>query len=393
MNRKLQIINVALSAFWCLPLLTGISPTEISAKEPQKLRRTVPAKAVVPAAKREASPAVLPDVPQDANKIDLDHLREALLKTPATPVNIARRRSLLASLDACLEQPDSEYSDRVIKYYQAMIDHALDEIATEEVNEGVVVWKFYSSSMVIKTPKMVFGIDLIGPDYFGSATRAGLGMSPLQRTRLAKLVDISFHTHAHGDHIERPLTDEFLKAGKMVVVPEDIQKKWGDKNAAAKFTVLAPEAGRKHAVGSLKVEVLSSWQLDSSGKQWCPCNAYLVTTDSGVNVLFKGDINYGTDLLAWLNQVKAGHGRVDLYVSSPLFWMGGGGIPEIEALFNPLIIPGHEFEFGHRPNGSPGPGTQSYTSNLNGFGKRGVILSWGEKFHYFPVIRQVMKQS
>jgi hypothetical protein len=222
-------------------------------------------------------------------------------------------------------------------------------------------------------------------------------MSPLQRTRLAKLVDVSFHTHAHRDHIEQLLTDELLKAGKMVVVPEDIQKNWGDKDAAVKFTVLAPEAGRKHAVGSLKVEVLSSWQLDSSGKPWCPCNAYLVTTDSGVNVLFKGDINHGKDLLPWLNQVKSRHERVDLYVSVPFIWMGGGGIPEINTLFNPLIIPGHEFEFGHRPNGRPGPGTQSYTSNINSFGKeierqRCVILSWGEKFHYFPVVRQAVRQ-
>ena len=344
-------------------------------------------KAVVPAARAQAAKI---SSPQDANAIDLDCVREALLKTPPTLANNEQRRLLLASLDACLEQPSSEYSERVIKHYQLMIDHAIDEIATEKVSQGIIVWKFYSSGMVVKTPKTVFGIDLIGPSYFNH----GLGMNDQQRSRLAKLVDISFHTHIHGDHIERALTEELFKAGKMIVVPDDIREKWSDKSAAAKFIVLAPESGRKHSVGNLKVEVLASWQLDSSHKPWCPCNAYLVTTDNGVNVLFKGDINYGDDLLPWLSQVKSQHEKVDLYVSAPFIWMGGGGIHEIDVLFNPLIIPGHEFEFGHRQDGQSGPGTQSYSSNIEAFKQqRSVILSWGEKFHYLPSMRGINKEK
>lgn len=323
---------------------------------------------------------------RDTDRINLDHLRTALLMTPATPTNDKQRCSLLASLDACLGEPSSEYSEHVINHYRTMIDHALDEIATEIVVQGVTVWKFYSSSMVIKTPKTVFGIDLIGPSYFDH----GLGMSAQQRTRLAKLVDVSFHTHAHGDHIEHALTEELFKAGKMVVVPDDIREKWRDKSTAAKFTVLNPESGRKHTVGSLKVEVFASWQLDASGKQWCPCNAYLVTTDNRVNVLFKGDINNGNDLLPWLNQIKSRGDTVDLYVSSPFFWMGGSDtLSKINTLFNPFIIPGHEFEFGHRSVGTAGAGTGSYTSYIQTFQKeieqqRCAILSWGEKFHYLP---------
>jgi L-ascorbate metabolism protein UlaG (beta-lactamase superfamily) len=347
-------------------------------------------------------PALATDA-QQAQVQNLDELREALLKTPVTPQNQERRRALLECLDTFLRRPDSERSEPVVRHYQTMIDHALDEISAERVEAGVTVWKFYSSSLVIKTPKTVFGIDLDerpggpGPTRGGESSKvAALENSPFrmtaqQRGRLASLVNISFHTHRHHDHIDYTITEELLKVGKTVVVPQDIRTMWTDTPIASKLTVLEGAAGSKRPVGDLKVEVLLSQQWMSADHRSgsCPCNAYLITTDNGINVLVKGDINDGNDLMPWLQQIKARREVIDLYVSSHFFWPGQDAQPQIESLFDPFIIPGHEYEFTHRKPGQWGSGTGSYkllfercrTAIERG---RCVILSWGEKYHYFP---------
>ena len=309
-----------------------------------------------------------------------------------------RRLALLARLDGFLEQPGSERSDEVAAYYRAMIDHALAGMAAERVDEGVVVWKLYSSALVVKTPGTVFGIDLDdgpnsnsgNPDEEAGLAGIKLHMSAGQRARLAELVDVSFHTHRHHDHVNYLITEELVKAGKTVVVPEDIRTMWRDEPFSSGLTVLAPSVGHKHRVGGLEVEVLGSrqWMAQNHSVE-CPCNAYLVSTDSGVNVLFKGDINDGQEILPWLRELKARGEGVDLYVSALSFWSGEDALPRIQRMFDPFVIPGHEYEFTHRKAGESGSGTGSYTSLWRRFKSsidRGkcVVLSWGEAFRYLP---------
>ena len=328
----------------------------------------------------------------------LDDMRVGLLATPATPGPDNQRQALLASLDTFLEQPDSERSDEVAAYYRAMIDHALAEIAAERVDEGAVVWKLYSSALVVKTPRVVFGIDLDegpnsnsgNPDKVAGLADIKLHMTAGQRTRLAELVDVSFHTHRHHDHVNYQITEQFVAAGKIVVVPEDIRTMWRDEPFSSGLTVLTPLRGHKHRVGELSVEVLGSrqWMAQDRSVE-CPCNAYLVTTDNGVNVLFKGDVNDGQEILPWLREVKARGDGVDLYVSAVFFWRGKDALPQIQRVFDPFIIPGHEYEFTHRKRGDSGSGTGSYSSLWGRFRQsidRGkcAVLSWGEKFQYVP---------
>ena len=328
----------------------------------------------------------------------LDSVRTGLLATPATAAADDRRQALLVSLDGILEQPDSERSDEVAAYYRAMIDHALAEIAATKVDEGVVVWKLYSSALVVKTPKAVFGIDLDegpnsnsgNPDKVAGLADIKLHMTAKQRTILAKLLDVSFHTHRHHDHVNYQITEALVAAGKMVVVPEDIRSMWRDEPFVSRLTVLTPGAGHKHRVGELGVEVLGSrqWMARDHSVE-CPCNAYLVTTDNGLNILFKGDINDGQEILPWLRKIEARGEGVDLYVSALFFAENKDAVTQIQRMFDPFIIPGHEYEFTHRKRGESGAGTGSYGSQWRGLRPsidRGkcVVLSWGEKFQYVP---------
>ncbi|MBT3286137.1 MAG: MBL fold metallo-hydrolase [Victivallales bacterium] len=333
-----------------------------------------------------------------AAPVTLDEVRPALLARPATVGADPQRQALLASLDSFIKKPNSERSAEVATYYQGMIDHALAEIASTEVTEGVVVWKFYSCALVVKTPKAVFGIDLDegpnsgngNPDRVAGLAGIKFHMTAAQRATLAKLVDVSFHSHRHHDHVNYQITEALVAAGKTVVVPEDIRTMWRDAPFVAGLTVLPPQPGHKHRVGDLQVEVLG-------GRQWmardhssvCPCNAYLITTDNGVTVLFKGDINNGDQMLPWLRQVKTRGEGVDLYVTALFFAETKDTLTQIRRLFDPFLIPGHEYEFTHRKRGEAGAGTGSYSSQWNGHKssiKRGkaVILSWGEKFQYLP---------
>ncbi|MBT3379172.1 MAG: MBL fold metallo-hydrolase [Lentisphaerae bacterium] len=328
----------------------------------------------------------------------LGSLRPRLLKQPASAQQNDQRQALLKSLDSFLEQPNSECSDEVAAYYQSMIDHALDEIATLNVVEGIIIWKLYSSAMVVKTPQAVFGIDLDegpnsnsgNPDRSAGLADIRLHMTPQQRTRLAELVDASFHTHRHHDHVNYQITEALVKAGKTVVVPEDIRAMWRDEPFASGLTVLTPLQGRQHRVGHLGVEVLGSrqWMAQDHSVE-CPCNAYLITTDNGVSILSKGDINDGQQMLPWLTQVKDRGDTIDLYVSSLFFWSGKDAFAPIQRMFDPFIIPGHEYEFTHRKRGKPGSGTGSYSSQSRALKTsiaRGkcAVLSWGERFHYIP---------
>ena len=333
-----------------------------------------------------------------AAPVTLDEVRAGLLARPATTEEDPQRQALLASLDRLLQQPDSERSANVATYYRAMVDQALAEIASTEVAEGVVVWKLYSCALVVKTPKVVFGIDLDegpnsgngNPDKVAGLAGIKLHMTAAQRTALAKLVDVSLHTHRHHDHVNYQITEALVAAGKTVVVPEDIRAMWRDAPFVAGLTVLAPRLGHKHRVGELQVEVLG-------GRQWmardhssvCPCNAYLITTDNGVTVLFKGDINNGERVLPWLRQVKTRGEGLDLYVTALFFAETKDTLPQIRRLFDPFLIPGHEYEFTHRKRGEAGAGTGSYSSQWNGHKssikrEKAVILSWGEKFQYLP---------
>jgi len=328
----------------------------------------------------------------------LGDVRAGLLATPATAGPDDQRQALLATLDGFLEQPSSDRSEEVAAYYRAMIDHALAEIAATRVDEGVAVWKLYSSGLVMKTPKAVFGIDLDegpnsnsgNPDKVAGLAGIKLHMTAEQRRRLAELVDVSFHTHRHHDHVNYQITKELVAAGKTVVVPEDIRTMWRDEPFASGLTVLTPGPGHKHRLGELRVEVLGSRQwMGRDRRVECPCNAYLVTTDNGVNVLFKGDINDGQEILPWLKEVKGRGDGVDLYVSALFFWSGKDAFPQIKRMFDPFIIPGHEYEFTHREPGESGSGTGSYRSQWRGLRtsiNRGkcVVLSWGEMFQYVP---------
>ncbi len=307
---------------------------------------------------------------------------------PSIPVT-QERLEAVAALDEWIMRPGSDGDPEIIAYYQDAVDRMLEIMEQERVDEGLRVFQLYSSSLVFQTPDMVFAIDLdqgpnrdltITPEEEGVAFR----MTDRQVARLAALVDVSFHTHRHEDHLDYELTRALLAAGKSVVVTADTVEMWRDQPWVDQLVVLHQTIDEPHEVGGLAVDVLEDHQWgNDEHTAGTPCNAWLITTPEGVSVLAKGDINCGLRLLGWLRMLKERGRSVDLFVGGPSFWRGVDCTREIDALFGPIWAPGHCWEFTHRPPEEPKGSCQTFVSMYRWVERRidrgqVVPLTWGE---------------
>lgn len=324
-----------------------------------------------------------------------DTIWQGILANPPTIPHTEARNDALRALDEWLSQPDSERSEEVIAYYQRALDRALDTLETERISKGVRLFQFYSSSVIVQTPETVFAIDLDQGANRGMTRTAadegvGFTMTREQIARTARLVDFSFHTHEHDDHVDFEMTQALIEAGKTVIVTKSNKQQWADQPWAEKLVVLDQTIAEPHAVGPLKVDVLWDHQWgDEEHTRGTPCNAYLITMPDGTSVFSKGDINCGLRLYGWLKLMVDNGRRVDLAVGSPLYWRGVNLTYEIDALLTPVWAIGHVWEFTHRSPGKAGGATGTYTGNLlmmQGQMRHGtpIVLSWGEYLDFSP---------
>jgi len=316
--------------------------------------------------------------------MSLDQI-DAALQDESVPLgadSFARRAEVLDQLDRHLSAADSELDPAVIAYYRRRVDRVLDQVAATAVSEGVVLWKLYSSGVLLKTPQVVVGIDLCeGPneDMFGRE-QVPFGLTGLQRQRLADAVQYSFHTHHHYDHLSHALVQLMAARGAPIFVTEQHRRLWRDEPFAGQLRLLEPEAAPL-AVGPLEVRAFYGHQGSDQ------CYAFHIATDSGVSIWTKGDVYNGDEHAGFLARLAGAGARMDLFVSSTWTKRGVDIIGETRRLFDPVFVPSHDWEFTHRRSGTAGQATQSHGHNrgvLADDGDRAVLLSWGESLHYAP---------
>ena len=220
----------------------------------------------------------------------LGELGAALLKIPPSLKNFEKRIEILKTLDNLLKIPNSEKGKSIIRYYQKMIDYALKQIETEKIKDGLTIWKFYSSGFIIKTPRATFALDLCeGPnkDIYGKESVHPFSFTSQQREKIAKLVDYSFHSHHHYDHLGYQMVKELWRQKKRIIVTQQNKDCW-KKEPFAKDLIVPGDKGL-FDIGTLKVRVYHGWQhMNPETKD--QCNAYLITTDNNISILLKGDI-------------------------------------------------------------------------------------------------------
>jgi L-ascorbate metabolism protein UlaG (beta-lactamase superfamily) len=314
---------------------------------------------------------------------------KGLAANPPRPEMTNARMDAMKALDAWIAKPNSETLPEYAAYYQRAVDGVIRLLQTERPKKGARIFQLYSSSVIVQTPSCVFAIDLDqGPneDVLKTPEDEGVAfrMTDAQVDALAGLIDYSFHTHEHSDHIDYEITQALLTKGKTVVATDSTKAMWAQQPWADKIVTLHQTLGEGHRLGDLDVDVLWDFQWNNEAHtSGTPCNAYVITLPDGLSIAAKGDINCGLRYYGWLNVLLERGRHVDVLVGSPIYWKGASLIREVDALLTPLWLPGHNWEFEHRAagetQGNACPYTRAYAL-LHGVAKRGEVsvLSWGE---------------
>ncbi len=337
---------------------------------------------------------------QEQPPMPLDQIERGLRAHPPQLGDQMARKPFIEALDAWALLPDTVYwtndpkesNAEFLQYYLRCIKRALDDIAETEVTKGASIWKLYSSGFVIKTPSSVFAFDVVeGP--FKNVMKSPddepgylFRWTPEMRRRFAELVDTLLITHKHYDHMSYAIVEAMFAAGKTVVAPADVRdRQWVRTPLGEKLTVL--EGGEDHQVGTLHVRTFDAgqaMQLNEAreyveGPNDPQHSVYLVRDGDGVTFLQNGD-NRGRTFIPWLEQALADGWRLDVWLK--IIGWPRGIMDQVEQIASPIIIPGHEYEMGHKPK----HGVQSLTPYLGGnAGARRMregrlaVMTWGER--------------
>jgi L-ascorbate metabolism protein UlaG (beta-lactamase superfamily) len=211
------------------------------------------------------------DAPPLSEAMSLPEIERALRAYPPSPEAWDARRQIAASLDRHvrvqvkdgLTDEDRAALAPLRDFYRRRVDEGLDRLERARVTEGVRVFKFYSSSVVLKSAEGTVAVDFAqGPVNNGGepeardARRMGFYWTPEQRERLARLVDVSLITHRHHDHSDYSTARLLLERGKAVVAPAQLKKIW--KDLADRLTV--PDYGRPQKVGPVELYTMLGCQ-------------------------------------------------------------------------------------------------------------------------------------
>lgn len=318
-----------------------------------------------------------------------DGIWQALLDLPPSLEATAARQGAVEALDEWIGQPDSEESQERVAYYRRAVDRVIQTLQAERPKQGIRCFQLYSSSSIVQTPTCTFSIDLDqGPNEDLHQTPEEEGVSFCMRddevAALADLIDYAFCTHEHGDHVDYELMRALVERGKTVVTTASAKEVWAGEVWAEPIVTPEQTLGKGLRIGVLEVNVLWDHQWNniehSSGT---PCYGYVVTTPEGITVAAKGDINCALQWYGWLNVLVKKGRTIDVMVGSPLYWRGVTLTGEIDTLLASLWLPGHNWEFGHRPAGEARGNASAFWQSyalLRMTARHGdaSVLTWGE---------------
>ncbi len=284
----------------------------------------------------------------------------------------------------------------LLEFYRRRIDAGLETLEQARVADGVLMVKFYSSSLVLKSAVGTVAVDFCqGPINNGGEPetrddrRTKFFWTPEQRDRLARLVDLSLITHRHHDHADYSLSRRLVARGKPVVGPSQLKALW--KDLADGVTV--PQYGQRQRVGPAEIYTLLGRQYSRSvpgadgQREGVPGADPANDTESVVYLLRVGGIVFlqGAENHVpageWLRQGIAQGWTPDVVLSVGQY-QGQRAIDAVLRQRPPVFrIPVHDYEMMHEGGGNrtapwfTGPGRQAFDRH------QAMPLFWGESFH------------
>lgn len=284
-----------------------------------------------------------------AQLYSFSEIKENFFRERPQTGDLVLRENSLSSVDDLILGTFPPLHPDTRAFYASMLEKAILEIQIEQVTEGATIWQLYNHGFVIKTPSKCFGFDLY--DYFNLP----------EFMDLAKLIDVYFISHGHGDHHEQGLIYAVSALDKPVVVPAEfvsgtVKMNAGDSTVISDLIVIAHDG--KHSVAVRQFEVRTPEGL-----------IFLHTGDNQTSLTLPVIAEVDVLLLnAWINE------------SGWTTWIEGVRIA-IDKLKPAVTLPGHILELGHL-GGIIVPYRDVITTDNGNLASEYYILAWGERYHY-----------
>ncbi|MDX9882952.1 MAG: hypothetical protein RBS73_12890 [Prolixibacteraceae bacterium] len=346
----------------------------------------------------------------------LGQVEQAMQAYPPCFEHGEQRLKIMESLDKIINfsvsdcgfanQPEyAGHLKEIVKFYRNSVDKGLDALENTNVNEGVHVFKFYSSSVVLKSSEGVVAIDFaqgpVGNDYKqGSVSNegepetsdffnTGFYFTREQRDRLARIVDVYIITHPHQDHADYSLAMRLIKADKPVIGPEQLKLKWEDLSSG----IIVPDFETMQKFGPCEIFTQSGKQYSEAktaadGIKYAVPTRYLSRDVESIRYLVKlGGITFlqgaetHTEGYEWLEKASSLGWSVDVLLTagahqgyrSVMKFLHGKQV-------NYFSLPIHEYEITH-PGGGQRLASRLKGDNRKAFDQKKLMpLMWGENF-------------
>ena len=293
-----------------------------------------------------------------------------LVAHPANGGDPAMRMHAHLMLDEPLHLRSATSLTSVQRFLRGNIDRALGQMRTEEVADGVTIWKLYNHGFVVKTANHCWAHDLYaGPD--------SSSMTDEQIDGILDQVEALFCSHWHGDHSSAPVIARALARGIPVLVSPLPEGEWGVSTRERVGGVTGPDGAPRHVtvvelggsgnVGEIAYHAYPGHQGDM------PNDVFVVSAD-GMTVMQTGDQSNDDDF-AWIDSVDV---EYDVDVLLPNVWTTDIS-RMIDGVKPRVVVPGHENELGHNFEHRE-PYAQAY-ERLEGVGCDWHVLAWGERVH------------
>lgn len=326
-----------------------------------------------------------------------DLVAKLLQKYPPEPRYASQREIILRILDYPLHFDDlskstpaadkEAYISATLQAFSKAKDAMMQEIKTTKVKPGsVAIWNPYNMGFIMKTSKRTVGIDVITsrPMYYYNRKIQSV-WEDQDKKDLAKLLDVLFVTHLHGDHYDGALANEMQRAGKSVVLPASIRLSFGPASQKKDSKKQQNQIILDQAVTSPRtiagVQVLS---FPGNQGENTPCNVYLLDFD-GIRVVHAGD-NYDHALEARIKEYEAANIIIGAAWNSIQEFTRHAINAKNATKRKQVLLPSHNNEMMHTVNHR-----ESFWELYTGGGRIGnphfpfptiIVLAWGEGFFY-----------
>lgn len=346
-----------------------------------------------------------------SNAMTLEQIEQEMRNYPPLFEYGDQRLQIMESLDKIIDfsvrdnNRDERKLEEIVAFYRRQMEQGLQVLEKTKVREGVHIFKFYSSSVILKSAEGTIAIDFcqgpIGNDYkLGSVANEGepeksdyfktnFYMTKEQVDRLAHLVDVYIITHPHQDHADYSLAKSMIKLGKPVIGPPQLKYKWEDISSG----IIIPRYEEVQKFNPCEIFTQFGIQYNvvktlENGERYGVPSYYLSRDVESLRYLIKiGGIIFlqsaenHTEAYEWLKKAERIGWKVDVVISMGLD-QGERSVMKFlkDNQIQYFSLPVHEYEMTHE-NGGHRTAPLLKGDNRKAYDKKKLMpLLWGEDF-------------